>query len=228
MESVGVPHDDSSHQIARVLIAVCTTQSEHKNDVLEDAILALGALINTCGAKFNRYLPAYYPILCQALMVPEQTRLFIAAVNTIGDLCRSLKGEFSQISAEIMGLLYTALQNQAADCMIKPAILATFGDVAFATEADFVKYLGGVMGLLHQAQSIVEDPVLQRDDYIPELQQSIIITYTCILRGMREVHNGLSHILPHVNSMCGIIMSIVAPNACSSESLLRACCGLIG
>jgi importin subunit beta-1 len=81
--------------------------------------------------------------------------------------------------------------------MVKPAILAVFGEIALAIGGAFEGYLPVVMQLLQQAATLGsgtrEQPgAFEMLDYIDSLNEGILEAYSGVILGLKGAGKGLS------------------------------------
>lgn len=143
----------------RLMTSLLTTMQQCQNakmsSVLEDAFLAVGAIIAALEGGFEKYLGAFLPFMISALGNSAEHALCAIAVGLIGDVCRALGEQAKEYCEGFMNTLFQNLQNPDLDRAVKPPILSCFGDVALAIGANFERYLPTTMAVLGQAASIV-------------------------------------------------------------------------
>ncbi|RKP15350.1 armadillo-type protein [Piptocephalis cylindrospora] len=155
--------------------------------VMEDAMLAVGSVIQGVGPGFSRYLDSFLPILYSALHHWKDLELYRIAVGLVGDLSRALGPGLSVASDALMSLLMQALASPMVDGSVKPSILAVFGVVALALGALFEPYLDTVMISALQGASTFpssyDDPL--QVAYACEVREALIECLTSVLQGLR-------------------------------------------
>ena len=128
----------------------------------------------------------------------------------------------------------------------KPAILQCFGDIAGAITGHFETYLSVVVQVLEQASTVTATPEgpYEMYDYVISLREGIIDAWGGIIGAMKSssksTHPPESPLLrtlcsqpiaqvlqPHVNSIFQLL-GLIASDLGRSESLMRACMGVIG
>lgn len=135
-------------------------QSANKQStVLEDAFLAVGAVIAALESDFLPYLQAYLPFMVESLRNHEEYQLCSISVGLIGDVCRALGEQSAQYCDSFMSVLFENLQSPVLNRSVKPPILSCFGDVAMAIGAAFEPFLPTTMAVLQQASLMQASPV---------------------------------------------------------------------
>jgi importin subunit beta-1 len=224
------------HQFAPVADRVMTNivnmfHSKHNTGVQEEAFLTVAALATTVGKDFQKYMPKFSTFLWNGLSNFQEYQVCSTAVAVVADLARALGPDLSPYCDKILTLLLQNLQNRALDRSVKPPILSCFGDIAFAIDGNFEKYLKVVMDLLQQAAETVINTPLSTDnydliDYINTLREGICDAYTGIIQGMTE-GNKVDVLFPYLPSIVRLIDNI-AQDKYRNEDLSRAAVGLIG
>ena len=77
--------------------------------VQEDALVAIGTLIEVLGMNFLQYVDVVLPYVYQALNNHAEYQICAAAVGVIGDLSRSLADRLTPYCDQIMSQLLTCL-----------------------------------------------------------------------------------------------------------------------
>ncbi|XP_054155376.1 importin subunit beta-1-like [Oppia nitens] len=200
--------------------------------VQEDALMAVGTLIETLGDGFLKYMDVFRPFLILGLRNYAEYQVCTAAVGLVGDICRSISGKILPYCDELMTVLIENLSNNAVHRSVKPQILSVFGDISLAIGTEFKKYLDVVLQTLMQATQIQADPNdFELVDYVNELRENCLEAYTGIVQGLKgdaEVPNPeVQLILPHVPYMAQFV-TLVASDAEITDTLISSCSGLIG
>ncbi|VEL15030.1 unnamed protein product [Protopolystoma xenopodis] len=159
--------------------------------VVEDALLAVSALIDVIGELFLKYLDAFMPVLVACLRLCEETQVCLNAVGLLGDMCRTLGRNMFPQSEGLFNILMETLQNASADKSIRPAILSTFGDLALALGPDIRPFLFLILDTLKQATQAevnLADPDMI--EYLNSLRLSCLEAYTGIVQCLKYSGNG--------------------------------------
>jgi importin subunit beta-1 len=193
--------------------------------VQEEALMAVGAIANA--VDFEKYMSHFRPFLLEALTKYEEYQVCAVAVGVVGDISRALTTKLTPYCDEIVAILLKDLQNSMLHRSVKPPILSCFGDIALAIGQEFIKYLGVVMHMLHQACGTTVD-VSDYDmvDYLNQLREGIFEAYTGIIQGLRS-DNAADHLLPfvpHIVGFCGFVYA----DSNRTESATRGAIGVLG
>lgn len=206
----------------------------------EEAIMAMGKIIDKLEGRFERYLEATMPLLIEGLKNSAEAQVCAAAVGCLSDVCRAVEGLILPKCDEIASCLLQALENPALKRDVKPPMLGLFGDMALAIGGNFQRYTAPpsrTMIMLYQASKTVVDPEnLDMVDYLNELHEGIVEAYAGIVNGLAD--SGVAaelfrvEVAPGVNAVQGMaeFFSKLAegdPEATSDE-VLRAAVGLVG
>ncbi|XP_065834901.1 importin subunit beta-like [Oscarella lobularis] len=200
----------------------------------EDALMAVGSLIELLGADFRVYLEKFQPFLLSGLQNKESYLVCSAAVGVVGDLSRALGREMEPMCAQLMQQLAEILVDPNVHRSVKPQILSVFGDIALAIGTNFGAFLDVVMSVLLQAsQAQVDKSDYEMLEYLNELRESCIEGYTGIVQGMTDSDKSapnyevLQSLYPHLPNIISFIEHI-ALDADHSDSNTAVCCGLLG
>lgn len=220
-----------SDTVMNALVAMMTTQKT--SGVQEDALMAVGVLIEVLGDNFMKYMEAFKPYLAAGLKNHAEYQVCAAAVGLVADISRSLGNKIIPYCDEIMELLLQNLSNNNVHRSVKPQILSVFGDIALAIGAEFQKYLDIVLTTLMQASQL---PMDRSDydliDYINELRENCLEAYTGIVQGLKGDNKDkpsmdVRLLEPHLAYIAQFIIT-VSSDQDVTDSLIAACAGLIG
>ena len=202
--------------------------------VQEDALMAVGTLIEVLGLGFTKYMDAFRPYLIIGLKNHTEVQVCSAAVGLIGDISRALGTKALPYCDELMTILLENLQNNQVHKSIKPQILSVFGDIALALGTEFKKYLEIIMQTLMQASSYNIDKSTsdyEMIEYLNELRENCIEAYTGIVQGLKGENDPpnpeINLIQIHVPYIVQFLISI-ASDPDITDALIAACSGLIG
>ncbi|XP_077997215.1 importin subunit beta-1-like [Glandiceps talaboti] len=222
-----------SDTVMMVLLQMFNTSNGRSGGVQEDALMAVGTLIEVIGNEFLKYMEAFKPFLVMGLKNYAEYQVCLAAIGLVGDLSRALGNNLLPFCDELMYSLLENLSNEVVHRSVKPQILSVFGDIALAIGPEFNKYLGVVMTTLQQAtQANVEKSDYDMIDYLNELREGCLEAYTGIVQGLKgdadkPVNQDVQLIQPHVMHMIDFIEHI-AQDEDHSDSNTSAAAGLIG
>lgn len=221
-----------SDAVMGALLQMLTTQTGQAGGVEEDALLAVGTLIEVISEGFMKYMEAFKPVLTLSLKNTAEYQACIAAVGIVGDLCRCLGEKVFPYCDEFMSLLMENLANQNVHRSVKPHIFSVMGDIALAIGGNFTNYLQLVMLTLSQASSLkVETDDFDMIDYLNELREACLEAYTGIIQGLKGDGDtpspDVSHAWAYVPSIVEFIESIAIDKE-HSEAVVCAACGLVG
>ncbi len=198
--------------------------------VLEDAFLAIAAVIAALDAGFAKYLDHFLPFMVQALHAHEEYQLCSISVGLIGDICRALGPQSATYCESFVKVLFENLSSPTLNRNVKPPILSCFGDIAIAIGGAFEPYLSGTMTVLAQAASVQTGPAgedYEMLDYINSLREGIAEAYVGIVSGLRAGER-VDLLQPYVDGLMNFIKLIRDTPMERSEALLRSAIGLLG
>ncbi|KAK4336955.1 hypothetical protein RND71_043527 [Anisodus tanguticus] len=206
--------------------------SEKSGSVQEDALMAVGTLVEVIGEDFMKYMEAFKPYLILGLKNYSEYHVFIIAVGLVGDICRAVSSRIQPYCDEIMTILIENLGNPEVHRNVKPQMLSAFGDIALAIGVNFQPYLDVVLNtLLHASQVQVDKNDYASVVYVNELRESILEAFTGIVQGLKgdgEVPNIEVNLLTnHVQFIIQFILTIASDNNLI-DSIIAALAGLIG
>merc|ERR1712158_129819 len=110
-----------SDNIMQALLQMFQSSVNNKTGgVQEDALMAVGTLVEALGEGFNKYMEAFKPFLLVGLKNTAEYQVCYAAVGLVGDICRALSNRVLQWSDEIMEVLLTNLGDNSVHRSVKP------------------------------------------------------------------------------------------------------------
>lgn len=200
--------------------------------VQEDALMAVGTLVEVLGEGFLKYMDAFTPFLALGLKNFQEYQVCNAAVGLVGDICRAVGGKILPYCDQIMLQLLENLSNEGLHRSVKPQILSVFGDIALAVGPEFKKYLPVVLSTLARASQVqVDRNDYDLVDYMNELRENCLEAYTGIVQGLKgdkeQPNPDVNLLSEHVSHMVQFIM-VVASDTEITDNLVAACAGLIG
>ncbi|KAI1293817.1 Importin subunit beta-1 [Halotydeus destructor] len=200
--------------------------------VQEDALMAVGTLVEVLGAGFMKYMEAFLPYLRLGLENFAEYQVCSAAVGLVADISRALGINILRYCDDIMTLMSQILANEKVHRSVKAQTLSVYGDIALAIGTEFKKYLSVVLTTLQQASNFQFDPNnYDLVDYANELRENCLESYTGIVQGLKgdkEVASPDVLLLKdHVPYMIQFVMT-VASDPEITDNLIAACAGLIG
>ncbi|CAF0735123.1 unnamed protein product [Adineta steineri] len=227
-----------SDPIMQALLQMLKTNSGKASAVQEDALVAIGTLVEVLGINFLKYIDHVLPFIYEALNNHAEYQICAAAVGVVGDLSRSLLDKLAPYCDLIMTHLLTCLGDDKLHRSVKPQILSTFGDIALAIGSYFKKYLEHVLNTLNQAcRAQVAKNDYDMIDYLNELREGCLSAYTGIIQGLRNSATSAgdsSVTLAELQLVTGQLPFIVqfietiARDPNKSDSIVGSAIGLIG
>ncbi|XP_022788287.1 importin subunit beta-1-like [Stylophora pistillata] len=203
--------------------------------VQEDALMAIGTLVEVLGMNFDPYMESFKPYLIEALRERVEYQVCVAAVGLVGDIARALGEKIMNVSDLFMQILMENLADANVHRSVKPHILSVFGDVALAIGPSFSPYFDVVIATLNQASvTIVDKADYDMVDYLNELREGCLEAYTGIIQGLKGSTDGpsptpglLDVIQPHLLHIINFI-EVIATDVDHTESNVSSACGLVG
>ncbi|XP_020607239.1 importin subunit beta-1-like [Orbicella faveolata] len=202
--------------------------------VQEDALMAIGTLVEVVGDNFITYLEPFKPYLIQALRERGEYQVCVAAVGLVGDIARALGSNILTHCDHFMQILLENLADATVHRSVKPHILSVFGDIALAIGSNFTNYFEVVTATLNQASvTTVDKSDYDMVDYLNELREGCLEAYTGIIQGLKgEAKEGtpskeLVLVQPHIMHIITFI-EVIATDQDHSESNVSSACGLVG
>lgn len=99
-----------SEPIMRALFQIMNRyQGKDNGAVMEEALMAVSALVSVLKVNFSNFMPAFKPILMQALSNYTDKDVCINAMGVITDLCTALENNVSAYSDEFIQCLVNIL-----------------------------------------------------------------------------------------------------------------------
>jgi importin subunit beta-1 len=204
--------------------------------VQEDALQAVGTLIEVVGNDFEKYMPHFQPFLCQGLENHQESSVCIAAVGVVTDICRAMQKNFGKYFEVFMNLMYNALTNPNVHHHVKPQIVAAMGDAALALGPDFKRYLEPVLMALQQASNFQVNPNdYEMLEYQADLREACLDAFTGIIQGLKgddnpdeNLNRDVLALEPHLEFIFKFLCQIAVDKDELNDTLLSSSVGLIG
>ena len=178
--------------VMQALLTVFVARPHLPSYVPEEAMLAVGALTYVTGKDFIRYMNSFYPFLEKGLKQAQEWQTCLVTLGVLGDVCRALEEGIVEFCDNIMMILIKNLEDEAVPRSVKPAILASFGDIALAIGDNFIKYLNVVAPPLQAAAQMSVELAKQADDdedqiaFVNSLRQSILEAWSGMFNGLSK------------------------------------------
>jgi importin subunit beta-1 len=178
--------------------------------VLEEAMLAIGALAYAIGPDFAKYMPEFYHHLEMGLQNIDEYQVCAVTVGVVGDLCRALEDKILPYCDGIITQLLKNLSSNQLHRSVKPPIFSCFGDIALAIGENFEKYLMYAIPMLQGAAELSAQTSGADDEmteYTNSLRNGILEAYSGIFQGFKNSPKTqllvpyAAHILQFLDSM---------------------------
>eukprot|EP01122_Echinamoeba_exundans_P016333 TRINITY_DN8245_c0_g1_i1.p1 TRINITY_DN8245_c0_g1~~TRINITY_DN8245_c0_g1_i1.p1 ORF type:complete len:873 (+),score=280.05 TRINITY_DN8245_c0_g1_i1:3036-5654(+) len=207
-------------------------KSESSASLHEEALLAVGALINSIGAAFEPFLHPFMQFLIHGIANRAEYHVCSVAIGTVGDLARALGPKILEFTDAIITQLETNVGDPDLHRSVKPVIISCYGDIALAISGSFAKYLPSVMDILKGACDLTTSVRLDQTDNwdtivnMQGLRHAILEAYSGILLGLNEDHKA-ELIMPYVNGILHFLHMLTI-DQCRNEEVARGAVGLLG
>ncbi|KAI6182664.1 Importin N-terminal domain-containing protein [Aphelenchoides bicaudatus] len=222
-----------SEPIMRALFQIINRyQGKDNGAVIEEALMAVSALITVLKGNFSNFMPAFKPILMQALSNYADKDVCINAMGVITDLCTVLEKNVSLYSDEFVQCLVGILNNENADKLVKCYVIQLLGDLINALGHHYTRYLEVTM--VYVCNAVVNSNVpVQPDDYdqveyINTLRESCIVVFTAIAQSFSEDQEQRRVIENYFPVIEQLVKSIASSQPPAADSLLASTISLIG
>jgi len=199
------------------------------NSVQEDAMGAIGAMVNSMEKDFLKYMEHVYPFLDKGLKNFQEYEVCKMTVGVLGDICREMGSSIPEPTWN--QIVWTLLESVGSDQLhrsVKPAILSCFGDIALTLDLGFKNYLQVVMTMLDHASKVSLTTSQTSDDeeleHINLLRQSILEAYAGILQSMSKEKVLLQ---PYAEGVLNFVAHIVADSNTILDEV-DLCVALVG
>ena len=187
-------------------ICIQLLQQQHpaENPAYEDILYAIGTLAGCTSRSYisNLVLDTYFqiyvgilmPFIYAALEAQDQPQLLSASLGLLSDVIRAVGEQIAPHCDQIVRYLFADVESNTVSRMVKPSILAIFGEIALAIGAAFEPYLPVIMQLLQQAATLGSGTRDQTGfeilDYIDSLNEGILEAYSGIILGLKGAGKG--------------------------------------
>ncbi|NXW55096.1 IMB1 protein, partial [Eurystomus gularis] len=232
-----VQHQDAL-QISDVVMASLLRMFQStagSGGVQEDALMAVGTLVEVLGGEFLKYMDAFKPFLGIGLKNYAEYQVCLATVGLVGDLCRALQSNILPFCDEVMQLL---LENLGVSVYLLISQLVTVGLHAEKKvgvpplRSQTSKHHAHVVGAWLKCASLSP---FQSDydmvDYLNELREGCLEAYTGIIQGLKgdqeNVHPDVMLVQPRVEFILSYIDHI-AGDEDHTDVVVACAAGLIG
>jgi importin subunit beta-1 len=215
-------------RIMQVFLQLMSVSGRHAT-TLEDAFLAIGAVIAALETDFFRYMEAFKNFLYAALQNHEEHQLCLIAIGLIGDICRSLGLQALPYCDEFFTLLLADLSSEKLHRSVKPAIFECFGDIVLAIGGSFEKYAPTVLPIIFSACQIQVNDAMSADelDYLVSLREGIVEGFVGIVQGLKtDAKVGMLE--PYLPQLFQFLEFAIADEDIVSTDLLMNEAGLLG
>jgi importin subunit beta-1 len=159
-----------------------------------DVLPKITLLITVLDSYFQLYVGTLMPFIYAALEAQDQPQLLSASLGVLSDVIRAVGEQIAPHCDQVVRYLFTDVESTAVSRMVKPAILAVFGEIALAIGAAFETYLPVVMQLLQQAATLGsgtrDQTGFEMLDYIDSLNEGILEAYSGIILGLKGAGKG--------------------------------------
>ncbi|CAI2382880.1 unnamed protein product [Moneuplotes crassus] len=207
-----------------------------RQDVCEEAFLALSAVANKFPQILNHHIDSLGPFLIHGLKC-ESPGIIRNVCGLISDLCTLVESPIIvQEFKQYMPILLSHMKNPNIGMSVQVIIVSLIGDTFLLTKNQFEPYFEESLIILESAaKACVEIPncqYLKKYDEIQALvqyQSSLIEAYTCFVQNIRDVNDRCYQCLgTHIYNIYNFLMSTLAPEFDHSIDFLREVGGLVG
>lgn len=195
--------------------------------VAAEALLAVNQILNKLGPDFERYMPAFVPVLVGCLGAVQDVPLCRTAITTVSDLACQMKDKVLPHSDAVVQALLGVFGNPAVDAdiqqvhdFIKPEVCSAIGDLAREIGKGMEKYLAVFLQALQAATQITltlreelsaqEDRDEDKMEYLNAMVAGVLDGYTGILYGLKDAES---------NAAPGALDAFAQPDALQNGSL---------
>ncbi|PHH83546.1 hypothetical protein CDD83_2974 [Cordyceps sp. RAO-2017] len=214
-------------RIMQVLLQILSVVGG-KSSVPEAVFATISALSTSIEEDFIKYMDAFAPFLYNALGNQEEPSLCSMGIGLVSDITRSVGERCQPYCDNFMNYLLNNLRSTTLANQFKPAILQCFGDIAGAIGGHFETYLSVVAQVLEQASTVSATPegTYEMYDYVISLREGIMDAWGGIIGAMKA--SGKTQSLQQYVAAIFSLLGQIANDMNRSESLMRACMGVIG
>eukprot|EP01080_Neovahlkampfia_damariscottae_P009376 gene9376-1587_t len=154
---------------------------------IDDAFLAVDAVVDALGVEFERYLKPFMALLIKGISNYRDEHLCLTCVSIVVDVCTAVGDKLEPYTDDLITALLNNLLIKDISKDIKPPVIGCFGDIAMALKGKFEKYLQQVTIVLKQAGEAKVDPTNEElIDYVNLLRENILNSYTGMLQGLKK------------------------------------------
>uniref|UniRef100_A0A1I7S7A1 Importin N-terminal domain-containing protein n=1 Tax=Bursaphelenchus xylophilus TaxID=6326 RepID=A0A1I7S7A1_BURXY len=200
--------------------------------VMEEALMAVSALITVVRTDFAKYMDAFKPLLYHAMSNHAEKDLCISALGVVTDLCTAFEGKIIAYSDELVRVLITLLNDGTVDRTIKCHIIQILGDMITALGPQFAPYFEHTMRFVDQAVEASSVPVAADDidqaDYVTLLRESCLVVYMSMIQSFRETDEHKAVLQQYLPRITQLLNSIASSQPPAPESLLVSAISLVG
>jgi importin subunit beta-1 len=223
-----VPEETIARNADHVMVLLLSVLQNENALLYEEAMMAVGSVINAVKGSFKAYVGAFRRFLMAALRNVQDHRVNMLAVSVVSDLAHALGPDITSLCDEILTIFLQNLQSNMLDREAKPVIISTMGDIALAITSQFHRYLPFVMMVLLQASQtqIQASADVYEVEFVNSLRVSILEALVGIITGLRE-GKCLGHFESYLDPTIQFL-DIVASDANRDDHVLRVALGLLG
>jgi len=205
-------------------------QGKDNGAVMEEALMAVSALITVLKARFTHFMPNFKPILMQSLSNFSDKDVCISAMGVITDLCAALEKDIALYSDELVACLVVILNDPNADKVVKCHVIQVFADLINALGHHYARYLEATMSFVCNAVEASNIAISPDDydmtEYVGFLKDSCLVVFTAIAQSFTEGENRrvLETYFPFIEQL----INSIASSQPATDSLLSSALGLVG
>lgn len=197
--------------------------------VMEEAMMAVGAVANSVEENFIEFMPAFQRSLLQGLSDHLAYHVCTVSVGVVGDVARALGQSMAPFCDDIMQMLLQLLQNPNMERSVKPHVISCLADIAMGVGGYFERYLEHVAPFLSGACKVEFQNGQDVDniEYLNTLRESVLEAYTGILQGLDTARKAQLFMgcLPDVLKFMELL---ARPDSEHEDTVIQKACGLIG
>ncbi|KFM27543.1 Importin subunit beta-1 [Auxenochlorella protothecoides] len=202
--------------------------------VLQEAMLAMGALTYATGRGFGKYLEAFFPVLHRGLVQHQEVQVCQVSVGVLGDVCRAVEEGLAPYADRAMSAVLTNLGDGGVDRSLKPALLSALGDVALALGDGFEPYLGHVAAVLQGSMALSAQLAgagaggeEELGEYNNALRHGILEAWAGMLNGLSKAKAD-AHLRAAGPAILDLIAGIARDDAHRDVGVWKAALALLG
>jgi hypothetical protein len=179
-----------SNEIAMNIYTLIENSFKLRQTVYDEAILAMGALVENVREGFEPIMEKFQDYLLYAINKTDESSLCKTGILVLGNITRIIGYNIHKYSDKFIPALLSILTNDNVSRYCKTVAITTIGEICLAVNEHFLKYFEMIMNLFISAASLAATHADSEDEdteeYLKDLRFELIEAFTFISFGLDD------------------------------------------